>query len=142
MLSPDTILHPPYHSRLATPGQDYVPLETTLAFNPGQTSAFLSVPLRQDSLPELGELLFLVLTQVTLNTSSVDSVDTAVLPQVAPGNQSIAVIEIPENDDARGVVQLSQVAVMTTEPSEQILSIIRSEGTFGEVHTIIHASLI
>ena len=62
-----------------------------------------------------------------------DAVDTSVLPQVAPGNESIAVIEIAENDNARGVVELSQVAVTATEPSGQILSIVRREGTFGEV---------
>ena len=62
-----------------------------------------------------------------------DAVDTSVLPQVAPGNESIAVVEIAENDNARGVVELSQVAVTTTEPSGQILSIVRREGTFGQV---------
>ncbi len=121
------------HSRLATPDLDYVPLEATLTFNPGQTSAMVPLSVLQDSLPELGELLFLTLTQASLNTSSVESVDTSVLPQVAPGSQSIAVVEIAENDDARGVVELSQVAVTTAEPSEQILSIIRREGLFGEV---------
>ncbi len=118
---------------------DYTSIDTTLIFEPGQTTATLSLSILQDSLPELGELLFLTLTQATLNTTSVDAVDTSVLPQVAPGNESIAV-EIAENDNARGVVELSAVAVTTTEPSEQILSIVRREGTFGEVRlcTLTH----
>ncbi len=111
---------------------DYAPISSSLTFEPGQTTATLSLSILQDDLPELGELLFLTLTQATLNTTSVDAVDTSVLPQVAPGNESVAV-EIAENDNARGVVELSEVTLTTAEPSEQILSIVRREGTFGEV---------
>lgn len=138
-LSP-TLTH--IHSQLASPGLDYTVVDSTLNFSPGQTTASLSVMLLDDSLPELSEYFFLILTHATLNFTSVETVDTSVLPMVAMGNESIATIVIDENDNARGVVQFSEAFVITTEPSQEILSLLRREGTFGEVSSISPSGII
>ena len=74
-----------------------------------------------------------MITRVELNQSSLTSVDSSVLPSVTPGNQSLAILVIAENDDARGVVQFSQTVITTMEPSQEFIILERSEGTFGSL---------
>ena len=40
---------------------------------------------------------------------------------------------IEENDDARGVFELSASSVITPEPSQGFISVQRTGGSFGEV---------
>lgn len=74
-----------------------------------------------------------MITGVELNQSSLASVDTTVLPSVVPGNDSLAILVIAENDDARGVVQFLQAAITTAEPSQDFISLQRTEGVFGNL---------
>lgn len=74
-----------------------------------------------------------MITGVELNQASLAAVDTTVLPSVVPGNDSLAVLIIAENDDARGVIEFTESTVTTAEPSEEFISVQRSEGTFGDL---------
>ena len=102
-------------------------------FGDGVTSQSFHLSLLQDTTPEIDEYVFIAITDVQLNDSSVDVVDVGALPFVAPDNDSVAFIVISENDDARGVVQLSMSSVETAEPSQAFISVTRAAGTFGEV---------
>ena len=104
-------------------------------FGEGITSQSFNLSILQDTVAEISEYIFVAITSVQLNESSVDVVDTGALPSVAVGNDSVAFIVIGENDDARGVVQLSAAIVETSEPSQQFISITRQAGTFGQVST-------
>lgn len=68
-----------------------------------------------------------------LNQASLSSVDTSVLPSVPPGSDSLAILIIAENDDARGVIQFSDGAVTTSEPSRDFITLQRSAGSFGNL---------
>ena len=102
-------------------------------FGGGVTSQSFNLSILQDTTPEIDEYIFIAITDVQLNESSLEVVDTGALPSVAPGNDSVAFIVISENDDARGVVQLSTSSVETSEPSQEFISVTRAAGTFGEV---------
>ena len=119
--------------QLAETGLDYIATSGRLLFGEGDTSQSFNLSISQDTIPEIDEYIFVAITNVQLNESSVDVVDTGALPSVAIGNDSLAFIVIGENDDARGVVQLSAGIVETSEPSQQFISIIRRAGTFGQV---------
>ena len=123
--------------QVADTGLDYVIITGSLVFGEGVTSQSFNLSILQDTIPEIDEYIFLAITNVQLNESSVDVVDTGALPSVATGNDSVAFIVISENDDARGVVQLSTSIVETSEPSQQFISVTRRAGTFGEVSTCI-----
>ena len=58
---------------------------------------------------------------------------TLVLPTSASGNGSVAFVVIDENDDARGVLQLSSSTYDTEEPSQDFVIVNRGAGTFGTV---------
>lgn len=68
-----------------------------------------------------------------MNQDSLASVDSSVIPSVAPGTDSLAILIIAENDDARGVVQFSEATVTTSEPSQDFVALQRAEGTFGNI---------
>ena len=59
--------------------------------------------------------------------------DSSVLPSVAPGNDSLAILIIAENDDARGVIQFSEATITTSEPFQDFLTLSRTEGLFGNL---------
>lgn len=120
-------------SQIATTGDDYEATSETLTFQNGETSKSFYINITSDSIPEINEYLFAVITRVELDQSSLTSVDTSVLPSVAPGNDSLAILIIAENDDARGVIQLSAAAVTTSEPSRDFITLQRSAGTFGNI---------
>ena len=119
--------------QLATSGVDFSAANFSLTFNDGELSRSFSVNVSEDSLPELDEYFFAVITRVYLNQSSLSSVDTSVLPDLAPGNQSVAMVIIAENDDARGVVEFTQLSYTVDEPSAQFLLLRRSQGLFGNI---------
>ena len=56
-----------------------------------------------------------------------------VLPMSASGNGSLAFVVVGENDDARGVLQLSSSTYEAEEPSQNIITVNRDAGTFGTV---------
>ena len=122
------------YRQAAIDGLDFVAISGSLVFDEGVTSRSFDLSLLQDTTPEIDEYVFIAITNVQLNESSLDAVDTGALPSVAPGNDSVAFVVIGENDDARGVVQLSQSAVETPEPSQAFISVTREAGTFGEVN--------
>lgn len=118
---------------MATTAEDYEAVSETLIFNNEETSKSFFVNVTADSDPEIDEYIFAVITRVELNQDSLETVDTSVLPTVVPGNDSLAILIIAENDDARGVVQFSAATVTTTEPSQEFISLQRSAGTFGNL---------
>ncbi len=120
-------------SQLATTNEDYEAISTTLIFNNEETSKSFFINITGDSDPEINEYIFAVITRVELNQTSLEDVDTSVLPAVVPGNDSLAIFIITENDDARGVVQFSSAAVTTPEPSQDFITLQRSAGTFGNL---------
>ena len=115
---------------------DYVAVSDSLVFDEGVTSQSFTLSILQDTTPEIDEYIFIVITNVQLNESSVEVVDTGALPSVAPGNDSVALVVISENDNARGVVELSGNRVETPEPSQEFISVNRQAGAFGEVSTL------
>lgn len=121
---------------MAETGLDYSTVNGRLVFGDGVTSQSFNLSLLQDVTPEIDEYIFIAITNVQLNESSVDVVDSGALPFVAPGNDSVAFVVISENDDARGVVQLSSGSVQTSEPSQEFISVTREAGTFGEVSLV------
>lgn len=121
---------------MAETGLDYSAVNGRLVFGDGVTSQSFNLSLLQDVTPEIDEYIFIAITNVQLNESSVDVVDSGALPFVAPGNDSVAFVVISENDDARGVVQLSSGSVQTSEPSQEFISVTREAGTFGEVSLV------
>ena len=122
--------------QVAETGLDYVPISGSLVFAEGITSRSFILSLFEDSTPETDEYVFLAITNVQLNQSSVAVADPGALPSVAPGNDSVAFVVISENDDARGVIELSGNRVETPEPSQGFISVIRQAGTFGEVRSL------
>ena len=56
-----------------------------------------------------------------------------VLPTSATGNGSLALIVIQENDDARGIVELSSATYDAEEPLQDFVTVNRDAGTFGTV---------
>lgn len=122
-----------YHSQIATTSEDYTATSESLTFENGETSKSFYINITADSIPEIEEYLFAVITRVELNQASLASVDTSVLPSVVPGNESLAVLVIAENDDARGVIQFTESAVATSESSQDFITVQRSEGTFGSI---------
>lgn len=121
------------YSQVATTNEDYTATSETLIFNTGETSKSFFINIIADSEPEIDEYIFAVITRVELNQSSLEAVDTSVLPSPVPGNDSLAIVVIAENDDARGVVDLLESAVTTSEPSQNFISIRRSAGRFGNL---------
>ena len=122
---------------MADTGLDYVAVSGSLVFEQGVTSRSFSLSLLEDTTPETDEYIFLAITNVQLNQSSVDVADPGALPSVIPGNDSVAFIVIGANDDAMGVVELSGSRVETPEPSQGFISVIRQAGTFGEVGKLV-----
>ena len=61
------------------------------------------------------------------------SLSRPVPPAIPAGNESLAFIVVTENDDARGIIQLTSSEVNTTEPSQEFINLTRSAGDFGEV---------
>ena len=121
------------YSQIATVAEDYDAITETLTFENGETSKSFYINITADSIPEIDEYLFAVITGVELNQASVATVDTTVLPSVVPGNDSLAILVISENDDARGVIGFTESIITTAEPSQEFISVQRSEGTFGEI---------
>ena len=122
-----------YYSQIATTNEDYDNITETLTFANGETSRSFFISIREDSTPELDEYLFAIITRVELNQESLASVDTSVLPSVVSGNESLAILIIAENDDARGVVQFVDAALTTLEPSQDFVMVQRSAGRFGNL---------
>ena len=127
------VISSPYFSQLATTGEDYEAISETIVFENGQTTQSFYINITADSTPEINEYLFAVISRVELNQESLDSVDSSVLPSLVPGNDSLAVLIIAENDDARGVVQFSRAAISVTEPSQEFIVLERSAGSFGDI---------
>ena len=123
--------------QVADTGLDYAAVSGSLVFEQGITSRSFSLSLLEDTTPETDEYIFLAITNVQLNQSSVDVADPGALPSVIPGNDSVAFIVIGANDDAMGVVELSGNRVETPEPSQGFISVIRQAGTFGEVGKLV-----
>lgn len=123
--------------QVADTGVDYVAVSGSLVFEQGVTSRSFSLSLLEDTAPETDEYIFLAITNVQLNQSSVDVADPGALPSVVPGNDSVAFIVISANDDAMGVVELSGNRVETPEPSQGFISVTRQAGTFGEVGKLV-----
>ena len=123
--------------QVADTGLDYVAVSGSLVFEQGVTSRSFSLSLLEDNTPETDEYVFLAITNVQLNQSSVQVADPGALPSVAPGNDSVAFVVISANDDAQGVVELSGNQVETPEPSQGFISVIRQAGTFGEVRACL-----
>lgn len=113
--------------------EDYDAINVTLTFDNGETSRSFYVNITEDSVPEIDEYFFAVITGVELNQNSLTSVDSSVLPLVAPGNNSIAIFIISENDDARGLVQLLRATFSVPEPSQDFILLHRSKGLFGNI---------
>ena len=61
------------------------------------------------------------------------SLPHSVLPTSASGNGSLAFIVIRENDDARGIVELSSATYDAEELSQNFVTVNRNAGTFGTV---------
>jgi hypothetical protein len=121
------------NSQIATTNEDYDNTTETLVFANGETSRSFYINIIEDSTPELDEYIFAIITQVELNRESLVSVDTSVLPSVVAGNESLAILVIAENDDARGVVQFVDAALTTLEPSQDFVMVQRSAGRFGNL---------
>ena len=64
-------------SNIATTGTDYLPTSGALEFAPGETTKSFNVTIIEDATPELSEYVFVAITSVELNASSVDTVDPA-----------------------------------------------------------------
>ena len=120
-------------SQIATTDEDYDPTRETLIFDDGETSKSFCINITSDSIPEIDEYLFAVISQVELVQSSLDDVDTSVLPSVVPGDDSLAILIIAENDDARGIVQFSEGAISTSEPAQDFITLQRTAGMFGDL---------
>ena len=118
---------------LASSDTDYTASNYSLIFGNGDLSRSFYVNITEDTIPEVDEYFFAVITRVELNESSLASVDTSVLPVRAPGNDSIAVLVISENDDARGVVEFTRTTYTVPEPSQDFLLLRRSQGLFGNI---------
>lgn len=123
----------PHCSQIATTDEDYDATRETLIFEDGGTSKSFYINITSDSIPEIDEYLFAVISRVELVQSSLDAVDTSVLPSVVPGDDSLAILIIAENDDARGVVQFSASAIATSEPAQDFITLQRTAGVFGDL---------
>ena len=65
------------HSQLAVSGEDYVSISGSLTFDEGVVTQSFSLLLVNDSLPEVDEYVFVAITSVDLDITSVDNVDTS-----------------------------------------------------------------
>ena len=64
-------------SNIATTGTDYLPTSGALEFAPGETTKSFNLTIMEDAIPELREYVFVAITSVELNASSVDTIDPA-----------------------------------------------------------------
>ena len=69
-------------SELATSGADYTFTSGTLEFASGEVTQSFSLFISDDTLPEVSEYVFIAITSVELDESSVDTVDTSGILEV------------------------------------------------------------
>eukprot|EP00118_Oscarella_pearsei_P022727 m.265821 g.265821 ORF g.265821 m.265821 type:complete len:6112 (+) comp40493_c2_seq23:779-19114(+) len=124
-----TLSRPP-SKNVASAELDYNSASGTLSFVDGEKEKNFTVSLKDDSIPELDESFWVNLTSVTL-TAGQTSNNT--FPEIGAGGLGEVIIE--ENDDARGVIELSVSNVTVAESffSANFVSVRRSAGTFGDV---------
>ena len=76
-------------SNIATTGTDYLLTSGALEFAPGETTKSFNLTIIEDAIPELSEYVFVAITSVELNTSSVDTIDpTGKLATSIPGSSA------------------------------------------------------
>ena len=70
--------------QIADTGLDYVSVSGSVVFEQGVTSKSFNLSLLEDTIPETDEYVFLLITDVQLNQSSLDVVDPGALQQLPP----------------------------------------------------------
>ncbi|KAK7486836.1 hypothetical protein BaRGS_00021983 [Batillaria attramentaria] len=126
---------------LAVPGQDFVAVSSgTIELADGATSGTIPVTIINDLIAEIDELFLVQLMSVTL----VGSVDDMSPPRLA-SNGTIAEVTIGANDGAQGVIELAtdsrSISVDEVSPSIS-LTVVRTQGQFGEVSVMYNAESI
>lgn len=96
----------PHLSAIA--GTDYVPVQGTLTFNPGETAKSIQVPVIGDSIPEFDETFWLALTSedavVTPNSSALGVIRNDDFPPEPPTISAIASPTIREDSPAEPIL--------------------------------------
>ncbi|XP_071965307.1 adhesion G-protein coupled receptor V1-like isoform X2 [Antedon mediterranea] len=121
---------PPFTSR-ASEGVDYKAAQGSIVFTDSQQEATVMLTLLDDDQPETEETLFLYITRVAL----IDSPQSEpVIDSPSIGEQSIAEVIIPANDNANGILQLSVSEITVSEDfSGTFINITRTAGSFGQI---------
>lgn len=115
-------------------------LSSAVSFLNGEATASIMIAIVADSIPEEDEAFILRLDAVELtadinggrdfnfvgDASLIDS-----LPQLGPGTEAVIVIQ--KNDEANGVVSITQSQVSVQEGSTAMVQLARTGGTFGVI---------
>ncbi|XP_027733793.1 adhesion G-protein coupled receptor V1 isoform X6 [Empidonax traillii] len=124
-------------SNRATENEDYILEKRTVIMAENATTAFVTVTILPDNIPELQEAFIINITDVQLVTSS-----SGGQPSVKRLGLEIAEITIEENDDARGIFNFNvtkditgAIAGYEVPPPQNVLKlpVVRQAGRFGSV---------
>ncbi|XP_076465116.1 adhesion G-protein coupled receptor V1-like isoform X2 [Babylonia areolata] len=122
----------------ATEGEDFNRAEGFLIFASGQNSSVVEVSLRRDDMAEGPETFFINLTSVSLvnpsdsDFTAVDGLQRDMPPKI--GAVAVKTIVIEKNDNAEGIIEFENAAVMVQEEAQMAqISVIRRTGSFGVV---------
>nr|XP_006812422.1 PREDICTED: G protein coupled receptor 98-like protein isoform X1 [Saccoglossus kowalevskii] len=127
----ETLPNMPPFIRRAKEFEDFIPIQGSVIFMDGQTEVNITIDLLDDNIPEEQESVFVYITDVNL-ISNPQSSPVERSPRI--GSDSIGQIQIVANDNANGVLQLSESTVVVTEDHiGPFINVTRTAGSFGMV---------
>ncbi|KAH9498632.1 Adhesion G-protein coupled receptor V1 [Bulinus truncatus] len=123
---------------LAVVGDDFTGVSSGLVtIGNGETSGFININIIDDNIPEIDEVFVVRLTGVSL----VNSTKSNLPPRLANNGTETEII-ILANDGAQGIFQFapdSQVVTVTEQGQTIALTIVRGNGTFGQVSLFVYS---
>ncbi|XP_070543508.1 adhesion G-protein coupled receptor V1-like isoform X2 [Ptychodera flava] len=127
----ETLPNLPTFTSRAKEYEDFIPVQSSVVLQDGQTEANIQIDLLDDSIPEMSESVFVYITDVIL-ISNPQNRPVEGSPRI--GLDSIAQIAIIANDNANGVLQLSNTEISVSEDHRgPFINVTRTAGSFGEI---------
>ena len=124
----------------ANAGSDYVPVEGTLIFQPGETHKQFSVSIIDDDVFEEDEHFYVTLSNARLGETDLkDELKVPGQPRVEVSEPSTATVMILD-DDHPGIFHFDEREMTVTENiGELLIKVVRSSGARGNVAVPFHA---
>ncbi|PFX17387.1 G-protein coupled receptor 98 [Stylophora pistillata] len=117
------------NQRLALPEEDFVSGRRSIVIGDGEDVGSIPVWIKDDEIPELGEVFLVNITAVELVNPSLWN---NTIPPIL-GHHHVSEITLLPNDDPHGVFRFPKERVYVTESRNPFsLTVLRDKGTFGE----------